>query len=175
MERLALTEAARRLGISEEALRKRIARGKVISEKTDDGHVHVLIEGDETPDSPTKAPAPAVAAEAGPTDPESLRQELERLWQQINRLNQELERERQARAEEQRRHDHIIMAMVTKMPALKAGLPLDETANPTAAVDSTLIAAAMVPPAEAPPAPIPPPPAPKLPWWKRLWRKPQSL
>jgi hypothetical protein len=173
MEKLVLTEAARRLGISEEALRKRITRGKVASEKDSEGHVYVLLDGSEAPESAGKP-----ALETAPRAPESLQQELDRLWQQINKLTQDLERERTARAEEQRRHDHIIMAMVTKMPALKAGLSPEDTAKLTVAADSTVIntteatsetAAPLETPTSPPPASAPP--APKRPWWKRFGRK----
>lgn len=44
MDRLTIQEAARRLGVSEGAVRKRVNRGTLKSEKEDDGRVYVYLD-----------------------------------------------------------------------------------------------------------------------------------
>jgi hypothetical protein len=44
VDRLTIQEAARRLGISEGAVRKRVARGTLVHDKDDDGRVYVYLD-----------------------------------------------------------------------------------------------------------------------------------
>lgn len=92
-ERLTYAEAAKALGISTDAVRMRVRRGTLPSERDGDGSVKVLIDADQVrpdPDQTTDALS------------EHLRSEVEYL------------------REENRRKDHIIAALVQRVPALEA-------------------------------------------------------
>jgi excisionase family DNA binding protein len=100
-ERLTIQEAAHRLGVSESAVRKRIKRGTLKREKTEEGRVLVYMES-------TSAPG---AEEVRPPERDALISEMQ------DRLAF-LERELEVRAEEIRRRDTIIMNMTEAMKAL---------------------------------------------------------
>jgi hypothetical protein len=98
--RLTQREAAERLGISVEAIRKRVKRGTLSSDKGEDGRRYVYLDDD--PD-------------AGGPQPESdaLTSELrDRLYY----VEGQLQAERQAHAEARR----IIAGLVERIPALEA-------------------------------------------------------
>ena len=100
-ERLTIQEAAHRLGVSESAVRKRIKRGTLQREKTEEGRVLVYMES-------TSAPG---AEEVRLPERDALISEMQ------DRLAF-LERELEVRAEEIRRRDTIIMNMTEAMKAL---------------------------------------------------------
>src|SRR5215203_6411900 len=108
-ERLTIQEAAHRLGVSESAVRKRIKRGTLQREKTEDGRVLVYME-----------PSVPGAEEVRTPERDALISEM----QQRLAL---LERELDVRTEEIRRRDTIIMNMTEAMKAL----------NPPATEDSS--------------------------------------
>src|SRR5215218_8240568 len=115
-ERLTIQEAAHRLGVSESAVRKRIKRGTLKREKTEDGRVLVYMES-------TSAPG---AEEVRLPERDALISEMQ------DRLAF-LERELEVRAEEIRRRDTIIMNMTEAMKALSPPsqeAPPDERASP---------------------------------------------
>jgi excisionase family DNA binding protein len=109
-ERLTIQEAAHRLGVSESAVRKRIKRGTLKREKTEDGRVLVYIES-------TSAPG---AEEVRTPEHDVLISEMQ------DRLAF-LERELEVRAEEIRRRDTIIMNMTEAMKALNPPAPEDSS------------------------------------------------
>ena len=118
-ERLTIQEAAHRLGVSESAVRKRIKRGTLKREKTEDGRVLVYIES-------TSAPG---AEEARTPERDVLISEMQ------ERLAF-LERELDVRTEEIRRRDTIIMNMTEAMKALSPPsqeAPPDERESPETA------------------------------------------
>src|SRR5215212_8559787 len=104
-ERLSVPEAANRLGISEGALRQRLHRGSIESEKGEDGRVYVVIsrdnEGDNAHNTAGDGPGPDEITELLRQHNEFLRRELE-VWQ-----------------EEARRKDHIIAALTERIPELE--------------------------------------------------------
>jgi excisionase family DNA binding protein len=104
-ERLTIQEAAHRLGVSESAVRKRIKRGTLRREKTEDGRVLVYME-------------PSVPGAEKVRTPE--RDALISEMQQRLAL---LERELDVRTEEIRRRDTIIMNMTEAMKALNPPAP----------------------------------------------------
>src|SRR5918993_1107482 len=104
-ERLTIQEAAHRLGVSESAVRKRIKRGNLQREKTEDGQVLVYME-----------PSVPGAEEVRTPERDALISEM----QQRLAL---LERELDVRTEEIRRRDTIIMNMTEAMKALNAPAP----------------------------------------------------
>ena len=114
-QRVDLQTAAELLGISSDAVRKRAKRGNMSYETGADGKLYVWVYDGETTDYPTgnRARQP----EAGPDHRDEL---LEEMRDQIAFLRRELE----ARTEEARRKDHIIMQMAQRVPELEA--PRDE-------------------------------------------------
>src|SRR5215208_6086250 len=108
-ERLTIQEAAHRLGVSESAVRKRIKRGTLQREETEDGRVLVYME-------------PSVPGAEKVRTPE--RDALISEMQQRLAL---LERELDVRTEEIRRRDTIIMNMTEAMKALNPPAPEDSS------------------------------------------------
>ena len=98
--RVTQREAAERLGVTVEAIRKRVARGTLRSDKGEDGRRYVYLDTD--PD-------------AGGAQPEysPLTSELR---DRLRYVEQQLEAERQAHAEARR----IIAGLVERIPALEA-------------------------------------------------------
>jgi excisionase family DNA binding protein len=108
-ERLTIQEAAHRLGVSESAIRKRIKRGTLQREKTEDGRVLVYME----------ASAPGTEEVRTP--------ERDALISEMQKRLAFLERELDVRTEEIRRRDTIIMNMTEAMKALS---PPSQEASP---------------------------------------------
>ncbi len=103
-QRLTFPEAAHALGISTEAVRMRVRRGTLRSERDETGTVKVLIDADEIP-----------TGETNDALTEHLRSEVEYL------------------REENQRKDHIIAALVSRVPALQAAT--DERGDANASRD----------------------------------------
>jgi hypothetical protein len=99
-----IVEAAARLGISVDAVRKRIQRGKLTGHKTDRGWDVVWTESDIRPDSVQTAVHDQTVV-------------IARLESEVDFLRSELA----GRTEEIRRRDHIIAGLVESMRALPAG------------------------------------------------------
>ena len=94
-DRVTIQEAARRLGVKEDAVRKRIQRGSIRHEKDEDGRVYVWV--DTTQDTTQDATQDTTQDES-----------LEILKDQVRYLREQLDAEREARTEERRRADTII-------------------------------------------------------------------
>ncbi len=112
-QRLTLQEAAHRLGVSESAIRKRVKRGTLDSEKTEEGRVLVYLDVSAAPSAP------------GPdntTDPhtEALTSALAAKDQTIEVLRQQLEAQTRANDENRR----IIGALTERL-----ALPSPETSD----------------------------------------------
>ncbi len=101
-ERVTIQEAARRLGISESAIRKRVQRGTLHHQKGGDGRVYVYLDmGEDTVQTP-------------------VRDELvDEIRDQVTHLREQLAEEREAR----RRADTIIMELSRANAALAARVP----------------------------------------------------
>src|SRR5215210_3536464 len=114
-ERLTIQEAAHRLGVSESAVRKRIKRGTLQREKTEDGRVLVYME-----------PSAPGAEEVRTPERDAL---ISQMQERLAFLEHELE----VRSEEIRRRDTIIMNMTEAMKALSPSsqeTPPDERESP---------------------------------------------
>jgi excisionase family DNA binding protein len=94
-ERLTVADAAERLGISKEAVRKRISRGTLRADKAPDGMVRVYIPATETPSST------AVASDL-----------VEELRDRLRYVEGQLEAERAAHAESRR----LLLAALERIP-----------------------------------------------------------
>jgi excisionase family DNA binding protein len=115
-ERLTIQEAAHRLGVSESAIRKRIKRGTLKREKTEDGRVLVYME--------TPAPTSAPGAEEVRTP------ERDVLISQMQERLAFLEHELEVRSEEMRRDsDALISQMQERIASLERRLDQEREAN----------------------------------------------
>ncbi|MDP9357125.1 MAG: hypothetical protein M3R02_17930 [Chloroflexota bacterium] len=120
-----IAEAAARLGISVDAVRKRIQRGKLTGQKTDNGWTVVWIEPDIRPDN---VQTPVLESSALVDD----------LRDQVTYLRDQLAIERDARAEAERRHaaeierrDVLLREALERIPQLPAALPTTPHAAPS--------------------------------------------
>jgi hypothetical protein len=102
MNRVTVAEAAARLGVKEQAIRKRIQRGTLIYDKDDDGRVYVYLDMEDR--------ATGTDADAG------INTLLQSLQDQVVYLRQEAEDWK----EEARRKDTIIMSLTQHLPELQA-------------------------------------------------------
>ncbi len=101
------------LGISPEAVRARMHRGTLPKEKGDDGTVYVRLDDDRT--RPNGDGADDQTADQTPI--------VEILREQVAYLREQLDREREARTEERRRQDTIIMQLTQANASLAARVP----------------------------------------------------
>ena len=109
MDRLTVQEAADRLGVKEDAVRKRIQRGSLIHEK-EDGRVYVYL--DVTQDAAQDASYPQAQVDGSGGLVEELRG-------QVAYLRERLDEERGARTEERRRHDMLLARLMQRIPELE--------------------------------------------------------
>src|SRR5215208_7488682 len=98
-----VTEAARILGITEGAVRKRVERGKLASQHTRDGRLLVYLDRDTTATDTTRD-RPRQSRDTSEGDDRYIRS----LEEQVQYLRAQLEQEREARTEERRRQDTVI-------------------------------------------------------------------
>ena len=98
-----VAEAARILGITESAVRKRVERGKLAAEHAPDGRLVVYLDRVTTATNATRG-QPRQSRDASEAD-ERYTTSLE---EQVSYLRSHLEQEREARTEERRRQDTVI-------------------------------------------------------------------
>ena len=115
MDRLTVVEAAARLGVKEQAIRKRIQRGTIAHDKDDDGRVHVYLD-----------PEDGVTGTGAGVD-SGISTLVQSLQDQIAYLRQEAEDWK----EEARRKDTIIMSLTQCLPELEA--PTESPGGPQTA------------------------------------------
>jgi hypothetical protein len=141
MVRYTVPEAAQVLGISPEAVRNRLSRGTLRSEKVE-GRVHVLLA---RPDR--SQPIGDVSTDI-PTDI------VDELRDRIRYLEDQVEQEREAR----RRADTLLARMMDRLPELEGPPESPESPEtPSEAAGNTA----------APPEPETP--AETRPWWRRMF------
>src|SRR5215218_5455332 len=109
-QRLDLKEAAERLGTSVDAVRKRVQRGSLDSEKGEDGRVYVWLDTGQT--------QPEVEGTAL----------IEELRDEVRYLREQLDAEREARTDERRRHDTLMAQLMQGIPEL--GAPREQPEAP---------------------------------------------
>ncbi|MDP9474810.1 MAG: hypothetical protein M3R38_03820 [Actinomycetota bacterium] len=131
---MTVREAAAALGVTVEAVRGRMHRGKYGREKDADGRVFVLVPADQLPedqpersserlgDRSTNGRANVRAnVEAGPGElVERLLDEVAFLRAELAERSEALRRREELHGEEVRRRDHIIAGLVERVPALEA-------------------------------------------------------
>jgi len=127
---MAVQEAAGMLGTSVDAVRKRIRRGTLRSER-EDGRVYVWVDGDPDAHAPPYREAPhGVQDEVRPAAVEAKDAHIAALEGRIDSLEKQLD----VRAEELRRKDHIIAGLVERVPEL--GPAQDDRDAPQAAAEA---------------------------------------
>jgi excisionase family DNA binding protein len=109
LDRLTVVEAAERLGVKEQAVRKRIARGTLHHTKDEDGRVYVYL----VPSDTNAKPEAEGNSTADSTDTYTLIRSLE---DQVGYLRREVEDWK----DESRRKDAILMSLTQRIPELEA-------------------------------------------------------
>ncbi len=100
--RVTMQEAAVELGLTVEAIRKRIQRGSILSDKGPDGRRYVYLEESHR----------EVQSEVAEL--------AEELRDRVRSLERMLEQEREARTEERRRHDTLMAQLMQRIPEIEA-------------------------------------------------------
>ena len=140
--RMTVQEAAAALGITVEAVRGRMHRGKYGREKTEDGRVYVVLTPDQLPNSRERFDDRSESAQAT-VHPESeerssdrsstvrersgeredlvedLRDHIAFLRAELEARNEEIRRREEEHREEARRKDTIIAQLTQRIPALE--------------------------------------------------------
>jgi hypothetical protein len=141
--RASVYQAAEVMGLTVDAIRKRITRGTIPHERDDDGRVWVILDTDQD-----------AASKVQDTDqPQSASDALiSEMRDRIASLERQLEQERQANSE----HRRLLAAALDRIPALEA------PESPEAPAEEE----------DAPRGSVPPEaqePAEPRPWWRRLF------
>ncbi len=108
-ERLTVAQAAVSLGITEGAVRSRIKRGTLPTAKEGAAVFVLLDDGTSRANQPPNVGAPGDQSEL-----------IASLHDQVSYLRGQLDAEREARAEERRRHDTVMAQLTSKFPAIEA-------------------------------------------------------
>jgi hypothetical protein len=135
-----IPEAARILGISEEAVRGRIKRGTLKSVKVE-GRTHALLDADRTRQDDDRTTDQATRG----SESSALTSALQ---ERIDSLERQLEAERQAHAESRR----IIAGLVERVPQLEA--PSEPSQSPETATEGEAERRR---------------PEQRAPWWRRVF------
>ena len=147
-----MAEAAERLGISEPAVRKRVTRGTLQSEKDAAGRVYVLLDTGQPDGQPTGHPG------GEEQDPAAGRY-TQSLEEQVAYLREQLQEERQARREESRELRRLLAGLIERVPELEAPQEGRQESPSEGSI-----------PQEDRPVREEPAEPPQRPWWRRLWR-----
>jgi predicted transcriptional regulator len=153
--KLSVYEAAKKLGITESAVRQRAYRGTLRSEKGPDGRLFVYVAEQDTQHNDQVNGAVEDYINALKSQVGSLEADKEKL-----------DRDKEHLREESVRKDHIIMSLTQRIPAIEAPeVDAEEVTEPreSAVSDSETEAKGAVPQDSAE-AEI------RQPWWKRWFR-----
>lgn len=153
MERLSVPEAAERLGVTQDAVRKRIHRDAISWDQDDDGRYYVYLDTHDT----TRNTSRTTRQDSSRDIPsEAL---IRSMQDQIDTLKQEVADWK----EEARRKDHLLAAALERIPAIEAA-PQDTLSD---APESPQTASQEPSNGEAPEERET---AKKRPWWRRLFK-----
>ena len=124
LDRLTVAEAADRLSVTPDAVRKRVQRGTLPWEKGEDGLTYVWVDPSDTKKDASDtsiwdASRDAILDAKNETIAE-LRARIEDLSRELEVRNEELRCREQDWREESRRKDTIIMTMTQRIPELEA-------------------------------------------------------
>ena len=159
--RMSVQEAATALGVTVEAVRGRMHRGKYGREKTDDGRVHVILTPDQLMNGRERSAPPEANVSADSREPtsnrsneqsphvherpgengqlvEELRDHLSFLRAELEARNEEIRRREEEHREEARRKDTIIAQLAQRIPELPAPLSLEAQGDSETAPEDTV-------------------------------------
>ena len=102
LERLTVAQAATRLGVTQDAIRKRISRNTIDYDQDPDGRIYVYVDSSEIVQDDSSDASMERLVQAQHDDIDFLRRELE------------------TRTEEIRRRDSIIAALAQRLPEIEA-------------------------------------------------------
>jgi hypothetical protein len=120
--RVTVADAARRLGLSAEAVRMRVKRGTLASEKID-GTVHVILDADPTQPNTDQTQGQTNGLTSDQTNL------VETLHSEVEFLREELKRREEVHVEESRRKDTIIAQMNQTLAHMAQRIPELEPAR----------------------------------------------
>jgi excisionase family DNA binding protein len=146
--RATVDEAARALGLSVDAIRKRVQRGTIDHEKDRAGRVRIILDSQDDA-STLQDERPDITGQLLAAKDET----IEELRGRVRRLEHELD----VRNEEIRRRDHLLAAALERIPELEA--PKEPQNQPESAENRSDRG---TPPQE-------PERGTERPWWRRLW------
>jgi hypothetical protein len=152
-------EAARHLGLTVDAVRKRMQRGQIAYEKDEAGRVRIILDESET----LQDKGPDSAGRATGAHEEL----VEELRDRVHYLERVLEEEREARTEERRRHDTLMAQLMQRIPELEA--PSEEREPPEAVEREPESSSEPRPSTTGPPEAEEP--VDTRPWWRRLFER----
>jgi hypothetical protein len=160
-------DAAVILGISPEAVRARLKRGTLDRETGEDGTVYVRLDVDlsgpghdraaDGMGNRTDGTTGGMPDGLGGTERRGDGERLDDLREEVAFLREELRREREARVEEKRRHDTIVLQLAHRIPELET--PRNERESPERASEGA--GSGDAPEAQEPPQ--------RRSWWKRFF------
>ena len=104
LERLTVAQAATQLGVTQDAIRKRISRNTIDYDQDPDGRIHVYVDSSEIEQDKSSGASTEKLVEVQHQEIEFLRRQLE------------------TRTEEIRRRDSIIAGLTQRIPELEAPL-----------------------------------------------------
>ena len=145
-----MAEAAARLDISEPAVRKRVTRGTLRSERDEEGRVYILLDAIQPGGQSTVQPG-----EENQDTP--VGRYMQSLEEQVAYLREQLEEERQSRREESRELRRLLAGLIERVPELEA----PQGARQEPSEGST--------PQENEPAQEESAEQPQRPWWRRIF------
>ena len=150
--RYTVHEAALLLGLSVEAVRKRAVRGKLASDKGEDGTRYILMDADQTKTGPSPDNDQTELIEA-------LYGQIEFLREELAARNVELRHREEEYREESRRKDHLLAAALERIPALEE--PPSEPREPDVNTSEERAGADVPPERQGQEKPVS--------WWRRLF------
>ena len=130
-DKVTIQAAARKLGVKEDAVRKRIQRGSVDHEKGKDGRIYVYLEAAQDMTQDATEDTSQDASEGGLV--EVLRDQVEYLRNVIEVRDRELK----ARTEEIHRRDVIISQLAQRIPELPPAEREEESSEAHESADSS--------------------------------------
>ncbi len=122
-DRVTIQEAARRLGVKDDAIRKRIQRGTLDYEKDPDGRVYVFLGAAQSASQDNNRHS------TGTVSQDILLNTLQDQIQYLRNIIEARDRELESRTEELRRKDTIIMSLTQRLPELASASSPEETHN----------------------------------------------
>jgi hypothetical protein len=155
IDRITVPEAAKRLGITQSAVHKRISRNQLQWEKDEGGRVFVFLDSSE---SVSDKVADRVNDRSKDLLLDSLRDQIAAYKDQVEYLKAELTRRSEEHREESRRKDHLLAAALERIPAIEP--PQDTPPEPRESPTE---------PAEEEGKPKTPPDTERRSWWRRMF------